>query len=205
MVGLVSFTAIAYRIWNQEGLKPEVASLTLLNNIILLGTALVLIWYTYETYKLREAAQKQIEIHQRPFVIFETGDFIDEQGEVRNYRVRNIGTNTAINVVIMDVFPEDSDSYYWIRSYTHSQGRLIPSLMPQEVGYLRPRRIFKDENISGKNPIIEDLIDCSFSIKVLFSNVDMQDYYVSQHISPTHMVILESGPSEPQLINIDPP
>jgi hypothetical protein len=212
IVALLSFTAFAYRIWNQEDLRPKAESIYLLQAIVLLATAIVLIFYTYETYKLREAAQKQIEvgqkqieIQQRPFVIFETGDFKDEQGMDRSYRVRNIGTSTAVNVFIMDIYPEDSDSYYWIRSYTHSQGRFISSLMPQEASYLDPRRRFKDENISRKNPHIEGLIDCSFSVKVLFSNVDMQDYYVSQHISPTHMVILDSGPCESQLINLDPP
>ena len=75
--------AVAYRIGNQPGLRPGPEALSLLNDLILLLTAVVLIFYTYETYKLREAAQRQIEVAQnqlteaqrqtelqlRPFVI----------------------------------------------------------------------------------------------------------------------------------------
>jgi hypothetical protein len=120
IVVFVSFIAFAYRIWNQVGLKPGAESLTLLNDIIVLGTALVLIWYTYETYKLRETAQKQIEVAQgqlaesqrqtelqlRPFVILEVS--ISEHDEF-SYRVRNIGVGTAINVHIMDIQPDGAD------------------------------------------------------------------------------------------------
>src|SRR5262249_46899485 len=145
-------------------------ALDVINAAILFWTGIVIVIYTRETYRLRVAAQKQVEIQQRPFVIFETGDFKDEQGKVSNYRVRNIGTSTAINVHVMDIYPEDSDSYYRIRFCTHHQGLVIPSLLPQEVSYLHTCRILKDENISRKNPIIEGLIDCSFSTRVLFSN-----------------------------------
>ena len=57
-------------------------ALDVINAAILFWTGIVIAIYTRETYKLREAAQKQIEvgqkqieIQQRPFVIFETGDF----------------------------------------------------------------------------------------------------------------------------------
>ena len=63
--------AVAYRIGNQPGLRPGPEALSLLNNLILLWTAVVLIFYTYETYKLRETAQQQTELQLRPFVIFE--------------------------------------------------------------------------------------------------------------------------------------
>src|SRR5215471_6852657 len=49
-----------------------------MSEIILFWTMVVLIWYTWETSKLRKAAQKQIEIgmeqtetQQRPFVIIQ--------------------------------------------------------------------------------------------------------------------------------------
>jgi len=125
--GFVFFTAVAYRIWNQEGLKPGAESLTLLNDIILLGTALVLIWYTYETYKLRKAAQRQIEVAQnqlseaqrqievaqnqlkeaqrqielqlRPFVIFEV--IVLQNGGYQG-KLKNIGNGTAVNAKIAE-------------------------------------------------------------------------------------------------------
>ena len=101
--------------------------------------------------------------------------------------------------------------YYRMHFCTHHQGLVIPSLLPHEVSYLRPRRILKDAQqtlehlkTGDTTNLSEGLIDCSFSTRVLFSNVDMQDYSVSQHLSPTHMVILESGPCAPPHINLDP-
>src|SRR5215510_3734605 len=91
--GFLFSIAVAYRILNQAGFKPGPESLNLLNDIILLGTALVLIWYTYETYKLREAAEKQIELQQSPLVIIEA-----QRPDALT--VLNIGNSAAINIKI---------------------------------------------------------------------------------------------------------
>src|SRR5262245_29008515 len=58
--------------------------------IVTVITAIVLIWYTIETYRLRKEAQKQTELQLRPFVILEV-----YQG---NFSVRNIGNGAAVNV-----------------------------------------------------------------------------------------------------------
>ena len=68
----------------------------------------VLIWYAWETSKLRKSAQKQvketqrqIEIQQRPFVIVRNieNDMIE---------VENVGSGTAINVKICCIQVDDS-------------------------------------------------------------------------------------------------
>jgi hypothetical protein len=127
IVALLFFTAVAYRIWNQEDLRPKTDSIYLLQAIVLLVTAMVLIFYTYETYKLREAAQRQIDVAQnqltesqrqievaqnqlkeiqrqielqlRPFVIFEVTAL--QSGGLQG-ELRNIGDGTALNAKIAE-------------------------------------------------------------------------------------------------------
>jgi hypothetical protein len=182
----IFFTALVYRILNQASPKLEPASLSLLNNIVVLGTALVLIWYTYETYKLREAAQKQIELQQRPFVILEVS--ISDRDEF-SYRVRNIGVGTAINVRIMDIRPDGAEWSF------HFAPRFFPVLQPQETQEVRPSTWFQD---SRDEQIEEERISRvehgRFSVRIEFYNVDTTLYYVSQQYTSHTMTIRNSGP-----------
>src|SRR5262245_13868491 len=66
--------------------------------LILLGTAVIVWGYTKENQRLRETAQQQIEVQQRPFVIVTPEEL---QGDRQWLRVRNIGNSAAINIHIM--------------------------------------------------------------------------------------------------------
>src|SRR5262249_26969525 len=152
-------------------------------------TAGVLIVYTFETYKLRVAAQKQIELQQRPFVILEIGSWESKWGFQEYYRVRNIGVGTAINGYVMDTHPKGVD---WSCRFSD---RLCSILEPQGVEFLRPHRISQDKTIDKTIiPEIEDLSYREFSISIQFSNADMTRYFVSQYFTQTMMVIRDSGP-----------
>jgi hypothetical protein len=73
----------------------------LLNLIALTATLCVLIWYTIETYKLRLAAQKQLESSNMPIIALEySGPFCsDETGHsLLPMFVCNCGTGPAFNV-----------------------------------------------------------------------------------------------------------
>jgi hypothetical protein len=186
LFGFVFFTAVTYRILNQAGLKPEPGSLSLLNDIIVLGTALILIWYTYETYKLREVGQKQIELQQRPFVILEVS--ISEYDEA-SYRVRNIGVGTAINVRVMDIHPDGED--WAFRFFPH----FFQVLGPQETRKVHPHMEFQDR--LDEEIVRERLLHLDygrFSVRIEFFNVDTARYYVSQRFTSQTMVIRGSGP-----------
>jgi hypothetical protein len=55
----------------------------------------VVIWYTWETRQLRQVALAQIDIQIRPFVVVEYED--------RQFRIRNLGPGTALNVKVRNV------------------------------------------------------------------------------------------------------
>jgi hypothetical protein len=65
---------------------------------ILLGTAGIVWWYTKETQRLRETAQQQVEVQQRPLIIIEP-QF--SEGALSLLIVRNVGNSAAINVTVV--------------------------------------------------------------------------------------------------------
>ena len=77
--------------------------------ILTAATLLVLIWYTIETYKLRKAAQAQVETATMPMVVFQSCTVEVEKpygigsGEVYRPLVRNLGTGPAFNVIIQPI------------------------------------------------------------------------------------------------------
>src|SRR5262249_7519435 len=86
-------------------------ALDVINGAILVWTGIVIAIYTRETYRLREAAQRQIEVAQnqlkeaqrqielqlRPFVIFEV--IVFQNGGYQG-KLKNIGNGTALNAKI---------------------------------------------------------------------------------------------------------
>ncbi len=67
--------------------------------IILAITAVIIFWYTVETYWLRRESQRQTELQLRPFVVLEAVRQIEGVG----FQVKNIGNGTALNIRIGSV------------------------------------------------------------------------------------------------------
>lgn len=82
------FTWVFYTIFSSF---LKVKPIELLNTSILFGTALVIIWYTYETNRLREETIKQTELSILPCLALEE---IDEL----TLTIRNIGNGAALNI-----------------------------------------------------------------------------------------------------------
>lgn len=55
-------------------------------------------WYTRETQRLRKAAEQQIEVQQRPFIIVTPEE---REGVLEKLRIHNIGNSAAINTYFM--------------------------------------------------------------------------------------------------------
>lgn len=72
----------------------------------LLATLIVLIIYTYQTYRLREETTKQTELSLRPFVIISI--FKDEAGLSQRLVYKNIGHSPALDV---ETEPFDAEAY----------------------------------------------------------------------------------------------
>jgi hypothetical protein len=71
--------------------------LNIIQTAAVLGTLGVLIWYTIETAGLRRAANKQIDISLRPYLII----------DMDSRWIRNVGHSPALNIQIDEVILED--------------------------------------------------------------------------------------------------
>ena len=75
--------------------------LDIITTVFLLVTLIVLIIYTYQTYRLRQETTKQTELSQRPFVmIFDS--------KMLGIRYKNSGQGIALNIEIM---PYEYENY----------------------------------------------------------------------------------------------
>jgi hypothetical protein len=82
--------------------KPTSPSLL---EILTAATLVVLIWYTIETYKLRKAAQAQVETSMMPMVVVMSSRVPATSGIGEWYRlvIRNLGAGPALNVNVQPI------------------------------------------------------------------------------------------------------
>jgi len=155
--------------------------------IILLETGIVLLWYTWETHKLRKEAQRQTEAQQRPFVILEPTQRT-HSGDLIGLRLKNIGNGAAINIGVGN----DSDS------------AVIPFLAKEETCLLRVQTTFHQ-----RKPPTLALVDYEYNLfldptsardttvlMIQFKNVQMQSYFVEERMTASGLAILRSGKVE---------
>ena len=174
---------------------PQESHLSIMSCVVLFWTMVTVIWYSWETSRLRKVGQQQIEVQQRPFVVLEIGNFYTKDLLIKySFRMRNVGVSTAINVRVMDVFPEGSD--YGYRFFTGLQGPQdsIPVLAAQGVEYVYPKRIIREDKPVVTESIQEDLESLEFICRVQFHNIEMTSYFILQKASQGQIEILDSGP-----------
>ncbi len=80
--------------------------LDIITTVFLLATLIVLIIYTYQTYRLRQETTKQTELNLRPFIIISV--FEDSAGLSQRLVYRNIGHSHALDV---ETEPFDAEAY----------------------------------------------------------------------------------------------
>ncbi len=165
---------------------------------ILFLTALVIVAYTRETYKLRQEAQTQTELQLRPFVIF-------EPGEGKDFSVRNIGNNTALNVQVET----------FALSLPHYAGHSIMAAFPRPVAFLckgetrllQGRTATVGGEVAGDDflfailrPLSEvakleaDPLPFRPTITIEFENVNGQRYCVQESLLHGDIEIMKFGP-----------
>jgi hypothetical protein len=86
-----------------------------IQTIVLVITLIALIKYTYETYRMRQESEKQLELSTRPFVI------ISPSSQAGQYELKNLGNSPALNVKIDDINVDG------ILNYFFSETKVIPS------------------------------------------------------------------------------
>jgi hypothetical protein len=154
------------------------------------GTLIVVGYYALETYKLRREAQTQTELQLRPLVIF-------EPGEGKDFCVRNIGKNTALNVKVetFTLFPAALAAFPWP----------VPFLRPDEARPLQGRTALVEGKVVADDLLFDVLRPTGEyvkseddtlrpTIRIEFENVTGQRYFVHERLLYGDLEILDSGP-----------
>jgi hypothetical protein len=167
-------TVLLYIIF--KGYVGDKDRIALFQTITVYCTGVILIWYTWETLRLRQESQNQVkatqnqvteirrqtEIQQRPCII------VEYFGNPPRLRVRNVGNGTAINIRLEGV------SF----SPPLRHGNRFPLFFPILV---------KDEcvELEGIEPG-----EISISMTVHFENIDRSSYFVREKIEPWKIEII---------------
>lgn len=150
-----------------------------LQSWVLVVTGFVLIWYTWETARLRESANRQVEVGLsqieasiRPLVIME---FDSDQ-----FAVRNVSGSPAFNVRVREVMIHPSNPIY-IRFRTN-----VPSLLAGE-------RKAIESSVSEKAPGAHDMFTAhldpryaalTLDVTLHFENAEGLNYTVRHTVGP---------------------
>ena len=163
---------------------------------ILFVTAGVVTFYTSETYRLRREAQTQTELQLRPFVIFEPTDG-------RDFAVRNIGNNTALNVKVVTLALSPSPPILG------AFPRPVPFLRKNEAQLLPVRTATvngEEVNDDGHFDILCPLSESSTepeadsfrpTITIEFDNIKGQRYVVQERLLRGDIEIVSFAPLAP--------
>ena len=141
-------------------------------------TGAVIVWYTWETRQLRVATFRQVELALRPFVVLQPND--------SGFKLTNVGSGVALNVVIDDVrISEEFD---------------LTIRFPDSVAVLRPDETLsvRAESFSKGNAVGDffcaHLDPCyatlTLSITLRYDNADLKSYVVTQQIAPGKLEIV---------------
>jgi hypothetical protein len=157
---------------------------------ILLVMAGVVGFYTVETVRLRQEAQRQTEVQLRPCVIFELT-------EGKDFFVRNIGNNLALNVKVrtFDRFPPAMAAF----------PQSVPFLRQGESRLLQGRTVTLEGKVVTDEALFELLRPRSEmeksdadifqpTITIEFENVNGQRYVVQESLLHGEIETLNFGP-----------
>jgi hypothetical protein len=167
---------------------------TVINTFILAITAGIVCWYTWETKRLRETAQRQveaayqqIEVQQRPLVIIEA-----QRSDALT--VLNIGNSVAINIKIGVA---NDRSTVMIPLLTPGSGSSIG--VDTNDGALDTRsrlRFWTDQGLVGPVYALcinQDSIRNGYTLHIEYQNVAMHTYVTDERITPEGFEIIHSG------------
>lgn len=146
--------------------------------LVVVVTGFVLIWYTWETMLLRQAAFLQRELQLRPFVVF--------RREGQRYVVENLGNATALGVCIDAITISESPTKLEIR-------------FPSSLSILKPNAVADIEievliNGNKSDPTFAAHLDPKYAIRdvnvhIHFSNIEGKQYSLMEIVSPQTLSI----------------
>jgi hypothetical protein len=182
--------------------------LTVIQTVTLFATGMVVLWYTWETARLRRVANSQLEqqVQQlqaqmdqtetsvRPFVVF-----LARQDRAAKALVENIGFGPALNVRLLDVIINPDEAQ--LRINVHFPDR-IPILRAGEKAEIRVLSRVGDHPFGD---FFSAHIDPRFATKavtivVQYENVQMKTYAVEQAVQPQTLAITRFRAVPPQSV-----
>ena len=150
----MAVNAFAYRIWSSSAISSD--QIELLQAVILFWTGAILLWYTWETWRLRKESQRQVQVAQRqlelqiqPFILIKLESRVNNSRDI-NLLIKNCGESIAFSV-----------------KYCVSNRDVILNVGILEKG---GSRIRDSINIHGSE----------FTSMIIFSNINNEKYYVAQ-------------------------
>jgi hypothetical protein len=169
--------------------------LTLLNTVILAITVGIVFWYTWETKRLRETAQQQveaayqqIEVQQRPLVIVEAP-------RSDSLIVRNIGNSAAINIKITVA---NGPSTVMIPLLTPGSGIGIGiDTNGEALDTLARLRFWTEQGLLGQVYALfidQDSIRNGYTLHIEYQNVSMHAYVIEERVTSGGFEIIHSRP-----------
>jgi hypothetical protein len=169
--------------------------LTLLNTVILAITAGIVLWYTWETKRLRETAQQQveaayqqIEVQQRPFVIVEAP-------RADSLIACNVGNSAAIKIQIRVA---NGPSTVMIPLLTPGSGTGIGIDTNGEALDTHARlRFWTERGLLGQVYALfidQDSIRNGYTLYIEYHNVAMKEYKTEERVTSGGFEIICSRP-----------
>lgn len=166
-----------------EYLKPPqwYQNLNLWNLLILFITACIIVWYTYETKKLRIEAQKTNKYSFRPIVILDK--IYGEYNGLREIKIKNIGKGPALNIESRISQINSKREYLNLRELIlnekfnnlNENGEKTLSRIRTIDQYLKANQTEFQYGIDSKFVIIftyEDIVDFNYQTIILIENIN---------------------------------
>jgi hypothetical protein len=151
-------------------------------------TGFILIWYAWETFRLRVEAQKQTELSLRPCVIA-----IPRRAD-SHWELKNIGNGTALDISIEDVHiskHEIPGNPAWrpVLSFPSK----IPFLQKDKSVYIIPKVLINGSEMDTvwsahfkpESAVYES------KIRIIFHNIYMNKYTLTETIAPGELSIAD--------------
>jgi len=176
------------------------------NLILLTLTFGAVVWYCYETQRLRQITAESLELQLRPYVTFCIKDTYDSDRTKPGQRIyiKNVGQGMAKNVnIVSDNFvyhygleygkKEDGGPYY------AKKFDLIPSLTPTEEMEIF---VFKADNDKVRPQELSSKMDPKYlripyepksKIKIVYENLRGIKYFTDLEVAPNVSTVLADG------------
>jgi len=156
--------------------------ISLATMIVLAVTAVAILWYSYETRKMRNEMVKQTELSIRPQIVAR----LDEKGEY--FYVKNVGHDAAFNIL--------TNEYYLVGPLTVKLiFDRIDALMPREEKRLDYKVYTAGKKEIELRPIAEfnpEWHTLNFILKITYDNIEAIKYLTKIQCGKDGIKLLET-------------